>query len=166
MQKIENKMHNNLNLDDNITNNENSNSNNSNNNINDNDNDEMLILSNIIKYYKVQNNKKKTIKSILSSIINNIKNRCNNCSLLESYEQNSIVVLNNINLSIKENEIFGLLGPNGAGKTTLCKIISGYINPSHGTIKFHNEKKDNSYELISNKYKHNYLNNYFGICPQ
>ncbi|MEM7008916.1 MAG: ABC transporter ATP-binding protein [Thermodesulfobacteriota bacterium] len=42
--------------------------------------------------------------------------------------------LNNINLDIKEGEIFALLGPNGAGKTTLISIICGIVNPSAGTV--------------------------------
>jgi ABC-2 type transport system ATP-binding protein len=42
--------------------------------------------------------------------------------------------LKNINLEIKQGEIFALLGPNGAGKTTLISIICGIVNPSTGTI--------------------------------
>ena len=42
--------------------------------------------------------------------------------------------LSNINLEIKEGEIFALLGPNGAGKTTLINIICGIVNPSGGTV--------------------------------
>ena len=33
--------------------------------------------------------------------------------------------LDNLNLEIKNGEIFGFLGPNGAGKTTTIKIITG-----------------------------------------
>ena len=43
--------------------------------------------------------------------------------------------LKNINLSIKEGEIFALLGPNGAGKTTLISTICGIVTPTEGTIK-------------------------------
>lgn len=42
--------------------------------------------------------------------------------------------LTNINLEIRQGEIFALLGPNGAGKTTLISIICGIVNPSEGTI--------------------------------
>ena len=42
--------------------------------------------------------------------------------------------LENINLEIRQGEIFALLGPNGAGKTTLISIICGIVNPTHGTI--------------------------------
>ncbi len=42
--------------------------------------------------------------------------------------------LNNINLTIKEGEIFALLGPNGAGKTTLISAICGIVNPTSGTV--------------------------------
>ena len=42
--------------------------------------------------------------------------------------------LKNVDLTIKEGEIFALLGPNGAGKTTLISIICGIVTPSSGDV--------------------------------
>ena len=42
--------------------------------------------------------------------------------------------LKNVNLDIRQGEIFALLGPNGAGKTTLIGTICGIVNPGEGTI--------------------------------
>ena len=42
--------------------------------------------------------------------------------------------LANVNLKIREGEIFALLGPNGAGKTTLINIICGIVNATEGTV--------------------------------
>lgn len=42
------------------------------------------------------------------------------------------VVLDKIQLTIKEGEIFGLLGPSGAGKTTLIKILTGQLKQTSG----------------------------------
>jgi branched-chain amino acid transport system ATP-binding protein len=47
--------------------------------------------------------------------------------------------VNNVDLSLGENEIVGLVGPNGAGKTTLLNMISGISTPTSGTITFNNE---------------------------
>ena len=44
--------------------------------------------------------------------------------------------LNNLSLTIKENEIFGYLGANGTGKTTTFKLMLGLIFPDTGDIKF------------------------------
>src|ERR1700716_404142 len=43
------------------------------------------------------------------------------------------VVLDDVDLSIGEGEVFGLLGPNGAGKTTMVRILSTLIHPDRGT---------------------------------
>ena len=40
----------------------------------------------------------------------------------------------NINLTIKDGEIIGFLGKNGAGKTTTMNMLTGFIEPTEGTI--------------------------------
>ena len=42
--------------------------------------------------------------------------------------------LSNIDLEIRQGEIFALLGPNGAGKTTLISIVCGIVNASAGRV--------------------------------
>jgi ABC-2 type transport system ATP-binding protein len=44
------------------------------------------------------------------------------------------VVLDGVDLSIREGEIFALLGPNGAGKTTIVQILSTLIPADDGTV--------------------------------
>jgi ABC-2 type transport system ATP-binding protein len=43
-----------------------------------------------------------------------------------------IKALDQLNLEIKDGELFGLLGPNGAGKTTVVKILCTLLEPTHG----------------------------------
>jgi len=42
--------------------------------------------------------------------------------------------LNNLNLEVKEGEIFGLLGPNGAGKSTFINILGGSVIKTGGEV--------------------------------
>ena len=44
------------------------------------------------------------------------------------------IALDNVNMNIPENSIYGLLGPNGAGKTTLIRIINRITAPDKGKI--------------------------------
>jgi ABC-2 type transport system ATP-binding protein len=46
-----------------------------------------------------------------------------------------ITAVNNVNISIKQGELFGLLGPNGAGKTTLINMLSTMTEPSSGSAR-------------------------------
>ena len=43
-------------------------------------------------------------------------------------------VIENINIEIRDGEIFGFLGPNGAGKTTTIKMITGILDIDEGDI--------------------------------
>jgi len=47
---------------------------------------------------------------------------------------NKIKALNDLNLEVKEGEIFGLLGPNGAGKTTFLNILAGTVIKNSGSV--------------------------------
>lgn len=58
-------------------------------------------------------------------------------NLKKSY--NDVVILDDVNFSLKPKEIVGLVGANGAGKTTLMKSILGFIIKDSGEIKFCNE---------------------------
>jgi ABC-2 type transport system ATP-binding protein len=51
-----------------------------------------------------------------------------------SKEATSTHALNNLNLDVKEGEIFGLLGPNGAGKTTFINILAGTVIKTSGQV--------------------------------
>lgn len=47
---------------------------------------------------------------------------------------NDLEILHNINLDVYEGEFLTLLGPSGCGKTTLLRLISGFEQPTRGTI--------------------------------
>ncbi|HMV44756.1 MAG TPA: ABC transporter ATP-binding protein, partial [Leptospiraceae bacterium] len=46
------------------------------------------------------------------------------------------VAVNDISFSVKPGVITGLLGPNGAGKTTTMRLLTGYLEPSAGSILY------------------------------
>ena len=52
----------------------------------------------------------------------------------KSYGDN--LVLDELNLYVRENEFLTLLGPSGCGKTTLLRIIGGFETPDNGRIIF------------------------------
>ena len=58
-------------------------------------------------------------------------------NLSKTYIKNGskkIEALSNLNLEVKQGEIFGLLGPNGAGKSTFINILAGLVLKSSGEI--------------------------------
>lgn len=67
-----------------------------------------------------------------------------------------IKIVNNLNLTIKDGEIFGFLGPNGAGKTTTIKMITGILEIDSGKILI--DGKDISKDAINAKKR-------FGFVP-
>jgi ABC-2 type transport system ATP-binding protein len=52
----------------------------------------------------------------------------------------SIRALNNLNLEVPENVVFGFLGPNGAGKSTTVKLLTGFAHPTSGQAWVAGEK--------------------------
>ena len=45
-----------------------------------------------------------------------------------------LCAVDQISLDIKQGEILGLLGPNGAGKTTTLRMLTGFLQPTAGSI--------------------------------
>jgi NitT/TauT family transport system ATP-binding protein len=45
-------------------------------------------------------------------------------------------VLDDINLTVQENDVMALLGPSGCGKSTIMRILSGLIQPTSGVVKY------------------------------
>ncbi|PAD28657.1 ABC transporter ATP-binding protein [Paenibacillus sp. 7523-1] len=58
-------------------------------------------------------------------------------------------VVSNVNMNIKQGEIYGFLGPNGAGKTTIMKMLTNLVKPTVGEIEMFGEKlTPDSYEVL------------------
>lgn len=55
-------------------------------------------------------------------------------NITKSYGDN--IVLDDLNLYIRENEFLTLLGPSGCGKTTTLRLIGGFENPDKGQVIF------------------------------
>lgn len=85
-----------------------------------------------------------TVNSIVK--INNLTRR---------YKEKTAV--ENLNLDIEENQIFGLIGPNGAGKTTTVKMLATLLAPSSGTATV------NGYDIITQAHQ---VRQSIGYVPQ
>lgn len=51
-----------------------------------------------------------------------------------------LLALNDVSFGIEKGEILGIIGPNGAGKTTLFGVVSGFIAPSSGDVRFDGQR--------------------------
>ncbi|WP_409069308.1 ABC transporter ATP-binding protein [Clostridium sp. FAM 1755] len=76
-------------------------------------------------------------------------------NLEKKFKNNTAV--NNINLTVKEGQVFGFLGPNGAGKSTTINMICGLLTPTKGEILILGKKMNNKAKDLKNN---------IGIVPQ
>ncbi len=85
-------------------------------------------------------------------------------NLKKSYNTNSFnqTVLNNINLSFRDNEFVSILGPSGSGKTTLLNIIGGLDKYDSGDLIINGKSTKN----FKNRDLDSYRNNSIGFIFQ
>lgn len=88
--------------------------------------DLILRTNNLSKNYYLGTYDHLKFFKILNQLISNKKD-----------ENDKIIALNNINISIEKGESVAILGKNGYGKTTLCKLISEVTEPSSGFIELY-----------------------------
>ena len=68
----------------------------------------------------------------------------------KSYDKKNNII-KNLNLEIRDGEIFGFIGPNGAGKSTTIKMITGILDIDEGDILINNYSiKDSPIEAKQN----------------
>ena len=73
----------------------------------------------------------------------NLLMQVSNCR--QSYHKDSasdLLVLDDVNLTLKSGEIVGLLGRSGSGKSTLLRIVAGLLKPTSGEVKWRGEDLD------------------------
>jgi ABC-2 type transport system ATP-binding protein len=55
-------------------------------------------------------------------------------NIIKKYDSNMAV--NDISFKMKPGDLLGIVGPNGAGKTTLLNMLTGFLTPDAGTIRY------------------------------
>ena len=53
-----------------------------------------------------------------------------------------LVAVNELDMNVREGEIYGLIGPNGAGKTTIFNLLTGVYQPTAGELYFQGQRID------------------------
>ena len=100
------------------------------------------------------NSTKLIVKELSPKISFKIKNlnklKINSIKLKNvSINYNEKVILENVNLTTKKNNIIGIVGPSGSGKTSLVELILGLKEPKKGNVYINNRKniiKSNNYK--------------------
>lgn len=80
-----------------------------------------------------------------------------------TFSYNGQPVLEQINLSIKQDDFTAVIGPNGGGKTTLLKLILGLLNPNQGTITVMGGLPRKASSVIGYVPQNIHINNHFPI---
>jgi len=53
-----------------------------------------------------------------------------------------LVAVSELDMAVRQGEIYGLIGPNGAGKTTIFNLLTGVYEPTSGEIYFEGKRLD------------------------
>nr|WP_258393692.1 ATP-binding cassette domain-containing protein [Methanosphaera stadtmanae] len=74
-------------------------------------------------------------------------------NLTKKYKNDTVV--NNLNLKIKEGEIYGLLGQNGAGKTTTMCLLTNLSEKTSGQIRIFGKNPQENIDIYKKNRSYN-----------
>ena len=57
-----------------------------------------------------------------------------------TFKRDEKLILDNVSMDIERGSIVAIMGPSGVGKTTILRLISGQLQPSHGSIEVNGKK--------------------------
>jgi len=84
--------------------------------------DTALLLQDVSIEYRIPSESIRTFKEYIIRVLQG------------KIKHSSFLALKNVNLEVKQGEIFGVLGRNGAGKSTMLKVISKVLIPATGRL--------------------------------
>jgi ABC-2 type transport system ATP-binding protein len=62
-----------------------------------------------------------------------------------------LMAVDDVSFTIGQGEVVGLLGHNGAGKTTIMKMLTGFLEPTSGTIRIDNQEMGRDTRAIQSR---------------
>lgn len=80
----------------------------------------------------------RTARSQTTSDNNDTPLRTENCTI----RFGGLVAVNELDMQVRREEIYGLIGPNGAGKTTIFNLLTGVYKPTSGEIYIDGRRTD------------------------
>ena len=94
-----------------------------------------------------------------------------NLTLIYQNTKSETTALEDINLSVKEQEFVSIVGPSGCGKTTILSLIAGLIKPTSGKVTVNNKTPNPKEDLCGYMFQRDNLlpwrtvekNIYFGL---
>jgi ATP-binding cassette, subfamily B, bacterial PglK len=102
--------------------------------------DEVIKNISQINDNKEENIQEDKIKKEKVFFDKNLENNIEIKNVSFSYDKDSPIILDDINIALKKNFLIGIEGENGSGKSTLVDLVSGLLKPNNGEILFN--KKD------------------------
>lgn len=78
----------------------------------------------------------------------------------------AVRAVSHVDLTLDQGQVLGLVGDNAAGKSTLMKILSGAIQPDHGTIRVSGEAVKFTEPIDARKYGIEMIYQDFALVPQ
>ena len=50
-----------------------------------------------------------------------------------------VKAVDGVSFSLKKNQVLGVIGPNGSGKTTLVNLLTGFVKPDQGSVRYQDQ---------------------------